>query len=192
MIQKIIVLTKRQKNWDYLILNDWFHLLLWPATVSRRCHRAYIFYELFTWVLPQLEIQEKHFFFSLCDVNKRHSLERLRYRRTQTMCDFIGGICGGTHSDNIQIFFFFFRGGGYELIFWSCTHSNTTKISSFRCKRTNSSSSPRRPGGAYVTSAAVTAVLSSNLTERLFQCHYPKLSIPLYCQIKPTCETNKL
>ena len=129
---------------------------------------------------------------SLCDVNKRHSLERLRYRRTQTMCDFIGGICGGTHSDNIQIFFFFFRGGGYELIFWSCTHSNTTKISSFRCKRTNSSSSPRRPGGAYVTSAAVTAVLSSNLTERSFQCHYPKLSIPLYCQIKPTCETNKL
>ena len=113
MIQKIIVLTKRQKNWDYLILNDWFHLLLRPATVSRRCHRAYIFYDLFTWVLPQLEIQEKHFFLSLslCDVNKRHSLERLRYRRTQTMCDFIGGICGGTHSDNIQIFFFFFRGG---------------------------------------------------------------------------------
>ena len=107
-------------------------------------------------------------------------------------CVTLSGVFVEGHTGIISRSFFFFQGGGYELIFWSCTHSNTTKISSFRCKRTNSSSSPRRPGGAYVTSAAVTAALSSNLTERSFQCHYPKLSIPLYCQIKPTCETNKL
>lgn len=177
------------------ILNEWFHLLLWPSTVSRRCHRAYILADLFTWALPQLEIQETHFFFlSLSVMLTSDTPWSSSITDEHRPCVTLSGVFVEGHSDNIQIFFYFFLVGGGDMSSFSGLALTETQQKSARLGVKGQTKAAARGVPVVHTWLQPPWPLCRVQIWRSapFNVITPKWSIPLYCQIKPTCETNQL